>query len=251
MLPFSFSFWQVPAKPPVATDPTLEIWYDFADNSTISLGTGTEIVSVNDKSTGTVKPSNSTGGRRPKQVTAFQNGKNVAYFDGTNDLFTINPITNFQSISGATMIVVGRFNNAAATNTMTQLGTVSAQRNASWLSIRSGDYQIGMGQGLAKTSGVTITTVFHIYTAVFDGTQTGNSNRLKFRIDGVEKGLTFSQNVSTTTSSDTSVFYIGETADATEDLDGYVGELLLYTKALGATEILNTENYLKLKWGIT
>jgi hypothetical protein len=53
------------------------------------------------------------------------------------------------------------------------------------------------------------------------------------------------------TSSDTSVFYIGETADATEDLDGYIGELLLYTKALTNTEITNTETYLKNKWGIT
>jgi hypothetical protein len=136
--------------PPVANDPTLEVWYDFSDNTTITLGTGTDINSVNDKSTGTVKPANSTGGKRPKQVTSFQNGKDVAYFDGDNDLFTINPITNFQSLTGATMIIVGRFNNASATNTLTQLGTNNAQRNANWLSIRSGDYQIGMGQGLGK-----------------------------------------------------------------------------------------------------
>lgn len=254
MMPFNFSFWQNTAKPPVNTDPTLEIWYDFSDNSTITLGTGTEINSVNDKSTGSIKPANSTGGKRPKQATSFQNGKNVAYFDGDNDLFTINPITNFQSVSGATMIMVCRFNNASATNTATQLGTTggqNAQRNECWLSIRSGDYQIGMATGLAKTSGVAITTVFHIFAVVFDGSQTGNANRLKFRIDGVQKTLTFSQNISNAMGSDASVFYIGETATATEDLDGYIGELLLYTRALNATEVLNTENYLKLKWGIT
>jgi hypothetical protein len=206
---------------------------------------------VNDKSTGTVKPANSTGGRRPKQVLGFQNGKSVAYFDGANDLFTINPITNFQSVSGSTMIIVGRFNNVSATQTMTQLGSVSAQRNASWLSIRGGNFQIGMGQGLATTTGVTVTTAFRIFTAVFDGTKSTNADRLKFRIDGVDRVLSFSQNVQATTSSDTSVFYIGETADATEDLDGYVGELLLYTKALNSTEVQNTENYLKTKWGIT
>jgi hypothetical protein len=250
MIPFNFGFWQIPAKPPVSADPTLEIWYDFSDSSTISLGTGTEIVSVNDKSTGTIKPSNSTGGRRPKQVTNFQNGKSVAYFDGANDLFTINPITNFQSLSGASMIIVGRFNNVSATQTMTQLGTTSAQRNASWLSIRSGNYQIGMGQGLGTSSGVTLNNNFHVFTAVFDGTKSGNSNRLRFRVDSSDITLSFSQNVSTTTSSDTSVFYIGETADASEDLDGYVGEILLYTKALNSVEILNTENYLKSKWNV-
>lgn len=257
MIPFSFSFWQG-ARAPVATDPTLEIWYDFADNSTITLGTGTDINSVDDKSTGSVKPANSTGGKRPKQSTSFQNGKNVSYFDGTNDLFTINPITNFDpvvfpSISGCSMLIVGRFNSVAATNTMTQLGTTNnqtGQRNEFWLSIRGGDYQIGMGQGLAKTSGVTITAAFHLYTAVFDGTKTGNANRLRFRVDGVDRTLTFSQDVQSALTSNTSVFYIGETANGLEDLDGYVGELLLYTRAITATEILNTENYLKQKWGL-
>ncbi len=56
MITFPLSFWRIGAKPPVSADPTLEIWYDFADQSTITLGTGTEITSVNDKSTGTVKP---------------------------------------------------------------------------------------------------------------------------------------------------------------------------------------------------
>lgn len=236
------------SAPPVVTDPTLEIWYDFSDLTTISLS-GTDIVAVDDKSTGTVKPSNSTGGKRPKQVLNFQNGKAVSYFDGVNDLFTINPITNFQSLSGASMIIVGKFNNASATNTMIQTGTNNQQRNANWLSISGGVYKIGMGQGLATTSTSTNTN-FHIFTGVFDGTQTGNSNRLKFRIDGVDQTLTFSQNVSTTTSSDTSVVYIGETADASEDLDGYIGEILLYTKTLNVTEISNTEAYLRNKWGI-
>ncbi len=234
---------------PVASDPTLEIWYDYSDNSTISLN-GNEIVAVDDKSTGTVKPSNSTGAKRPKQVTTYQNNLNVSYFDGDNDLFTINPITNFQSITGNTMIIVGKFNNSSATNTMVQLGSGGNQRNANWLSINGGNYKLGMGQGLATTSGVTVNTDFHIFTSVFDGTQTGNSNRLKFRIDGSEKVLTFSQNVSGTTSSDTNVFYIGETASATEDLDGYIGEILLYTKALTYIEMVNTENYLHNKWNI-
>jgi hypothetical protein len=43
----------------------------------------------------------------------------------------------------------------------------------------------------------------------------------------------------------------GHRGPPTEDLDGYVGELLLYTKTLNATEVQNTENYLKTKWGIT
>ena len=252
MRPFNLSFWQNTAKPPVNTDPTLDIWYDFADSSTITLGTGTEITSVADKSTGSIKPANSTGGKRPKQSTNFQNGKNVAFFDGVNDLFTINPLDNFKAISGTSMMVVGKFNNADATNTMTQIGLNNAQRNECWLSIRNGVYQIGMGQGLATTSAAA-TTDFHIFTAVFDGTKTGNANRLKFRLDGVDTALTFSQNVSTATATDnpTWYFYIGTAFDESEDLNGYIGELLLYTRAINTTEMINTENYLKAKWGIT
>ena len=234
---------------PIASDPTLEIWYDFSDNNTITFGTGTDIVEVNDKSTGTVKPANSTGGKRPKQQTSYQNGLSVSYFDGDNDVFTINPITNFQSLTGATMIVVGKFNVTGTTQTMTQLGTTGVQRNANWLGTTGGKYRVGMGQGLATTT-TDVDTNFHIFTSVFDGTQTGNSNRLKFRIDSIERPLTFTQNVSGTTSSDTSVFYIGETANAIEDLNGYIGEILLYTKTLNSTEIQNTEQYLKDKWNI-
>lgn len=234
---------------PVASDPTLEIWYDFSDNTTITLGTGTDITSVDDKSTGSVKPANSTGGKRPKQETNYQNGLSVSYFDGDNDVFTINPITNFQSLTGCTMIIVGKFNVTGTTQTMTQLGTTNSQRNDNWLSISGGKYKIGMGQGLATTT-VDVDSDIHIFTSVFDGTQTGDANRLKFRVDGIEKSLTFSQNVSGITNSDTSVFYIGETADGTEDLDGYIGEILLYTKTLNSTEIQNTENYLKNKWNI-
>jgi len=210
------------------------------------------INSVSDKSTGSnVKPANSTGGKRPKTASAIQNNKDVAYFDGDNDLFTVNPITNFQSIVGNSMILVAKFIDPTATNTVTQLGTNSQARNANWFSIRGGDYQIAMGGGVAHTTGVTIDTNFHIYSCIFDGTQTGNSNRLKFRIDGVEKSLTFTTNVGATTASDTTVLYIGETATATEDFNGYLGELLLYTKTLTATELTNTENYLKNKWGIS
>ena len=134
---------------------------------------------------------------------------------------------------------------------MIQLGTTSAQRNANWLSISGGNYKLGMGQGLATTTTTNVNNLsLQIFTCTFDGTQTGNSNRLKLRINGIDQNLTFSQNVSGVTSSDTNVLYIGETADATEDLDGYIGEILLYTKTLNSSETTNTENYLKNKWGI-
>jgi hypothetical protein len=108
-----FSFLQY--FPPNLNDPYLEIWFDGADYTTLiksgsgSLVNGDDVGAWDDKSIGTtVKPSNSTGGKRPKYATGVQNTKPGLYFDGTNDLFTVNPIIDLRSLAGCTLILVSK-----------------------------------------------------------------------------------------------------------------------------------------------
>ena len=55
--------------------------------------------------------------------------------------------------------------------------------------------------------------------------------------------------MSSSTSAVGNSILLGINADDTNYFKGYMGEVLLYTKALSATEITNTENYLFNKWG--
>ena len=44
--------------------------------------------------------------------------------------------------------------------------------------------------------------------------------------------------------------YLGSTNEAGYDLTGYMGEVIMFNRALSAIEYANVENYLATKWGI-
>jgi len=245
--------------PPNFNDPYLEIWFDGSDASTITkagsgtLANGDDVSAWNDKSIGTdVKPANSTGGKRPKYNTNIQNTKSALYFDGTNDLFTVNPITNLQSLSGCSLILVSKLITTSDQIFMQSCSALSApgSRNDTLVRVSSSNWQVGMGGGLGNTTGVTVNTSAHIHTLVFNGTLSGNSERLKYYQDGLQRTLNFTANVGTTTSSDNSIIAMGENSANTEDLNGYLLEVLIYTKAISDAERRRTHDYLFSKWGI-
>jgi hypothetical protein len=245
--------------PPNFNDPYLEIWFDGADYATFTksgagtLANGDDLAAWNDKSTGTtVKPSNSTGGKRPKYTSSVQNTKSGVSFDGANDLFTVNPITDLRSLAGCSLILVSKLGTTSNQIFMQAGAAASAagSRNEVLVRVSSSNWQIGMGGGLGNTTGVTVDTSAHIHTVVFDGTLTGNSERLKYYQDGLQRTLNFTVNAGTTTSSDTSIIFMGENSGDTEDLNGYLLEVLIYTKAISAAERRRTHDYLFAKWGI-
>src|SRR4029077_278075 len=53
-------------------------------------------------------------------------------------------------------------------------------------------------------------TSWHLYSAVYDGTQTGNSNRLKIYMDGVQQTLTIDGTVPATIPTISGDFFIGQ-----------------------------------------
>lgn len=92
---------------------------------------------------------------------------------------------------------------------------------------------------------------------ILDGTQTDanitiqNNKRLKFRINGVEQALTFSTNVGTATSgSATGLFVGGDSQPPANPFNGFIAEMMIWTRALTFTEILSVESYLAEKWAI-
>ena len=244
--------------------PNLEVQYDasVASASTFNSGvitSGTEVTSWHNAGGLTSHDWNSTGGRRPEWFSNIHNGYGVVRFNSTtsgtptgedadnNEILSINPIAYLQSLSATTMILLYRsLDTSAGRRIMTTTNTSGFQWG------QNGTQYVGGHAGATFTvDTATVDTNFHHIVLIFDGSQTGNANRLKARLDGADVTLTFSGTVGTATSASAADFYGGcDTAGNNNYFIGDIGELLIFTRALTTSEVLAVETYLSNKWGI-
>ena len=247
--------------------PNIEVFYDAAQSkaSTFNNGviaSGTEITSWHNDGTLTSHDWNSTGGQRPEWYSNIQNGLGVVRFNNTtvgvpsgedgdnNENLTINPVTYLQSLTGATMAIAFR---SLTANSGTRYCTSTDTNGYQWG--QTGNTWIGGFAGATYTvNGVTADTNFHYITVKFDGTQSGNANKIKVRLDSVDCNLTFTGTAGANTSSSVKYFYGGATGTSSSDQNSFwigdIGEVLIFTRALSASEIITIENYLSTKWAL-
>lgn len=83
-------------------------------------------------------------------------------------------------------------------------------------------------------------TNWHHLVLVFDGTQTGNANRLKGYVDGAEVSLTYTDTIGSTITASAPPFVIGDD-DAVSDTV-YIDDVRVYNRALSATEVSGLYN---------
>ena len=169
----------------------------------------------------------------------------------------MNPITDFQSISGETIILVAKSLNTGITAQYIQGGEdQNTGLNAVYLRQSGGTYNVAEAGGFAVVSGTTVDLNPHIFSIVFSGTAIGDSNRLKFRIDGSDQSLAFTSSVGTTTSPLTNIVFLGVsytsvTAGVQQYFyNGYLFDVLAYSRALSESELDSVELYLSNKWNI-
>jgi hypothetical protein len=74
------------------------------------------------------------------------------------------------------------------------------------------------------------------WVGVFDGTQTGNANRLKIYVDGVSQSLTYDAVIPATTQSTAFPVHIGST-DGSGVWNGKIDDVRIYNRALSADEV--------------
>lgn len=224
---------------------TLQVWFDgaAAGQFTPTVSDGDTFTQWTDKSN-FAHNANPTGGAttRPTFRSAVQNGKSIVRFDGTNDCLSVNPVSWTQSLSGMSMIIVSKFSNTSGTQTLT-----TSDQDDMGMFIDT-NFKVTMA-GVSADSSTTADSSFHIHTLVFDGSQSGNAARLVYRIDGSAKTLTFTGTVGATTSASNGTIFIG-CDDSAEFMNGDVGEVLMFNKALSGAEISGLESYLTTKWGI-
>ena len=224
---------------------TLQVWFDGADGGqfTPTVSDGDTFTQWTDKSN-FAHNANPTGGAttRPTFRSAVQNGKSIVRFDGTNDCLSVNPVAWSQSLSGMSMIIVSKFSNTSGTQTLT-----TSDQDDMGIFIDT-NFKVSMA-GASADSSTAADTSFHIHSLVFDGTQSGNAARLVYRLDGSGKTLTFTGTIGATTSASNGTIFIG-CDDSAEFMNGDVGEVLMFNKALSGAEVSGVESYLTTKWGL-
>jgi hypothetical protein len=194
-------------------------------------------------------------GPAPEWWSNVQNGLGGVYFNGTTDGLSVNPLTDLQSVTGQTIIVVAKSLSPSSTGQYIQ-GGEDGNTGLDEVFIRQsgGTYDIRTAFGSA-TGGVVDGNT-HILTTVFSGSGTNNSDRLKFRIDSCEQTLSFNSSISATTSSLTDYVFMGVSySNAVSGVEqyyynGFIFDVLVYSRALTVSELTVVENYLSGKWSI-
>lgn len=247
--------------------PNLEVGYTAGviDATTFNSGvitSGTEITSWHNAGGLSSHDWNSQGGKRPEWYSSIQNGLGVVRFNSTttntpsgedadtDESLTINPVAYLQSLTGVTQIIVFRSLSTAAG---TRYCCSTDVNGFQWG--QSGTTWIGGFAGATFTVDTLVAdTAFHYVTFLYDGSATGNANRLTIRLDGVPVTLTFTGTVGTATSAVSKYFYGGATGTSASNQTNFwigdIGELLIWTRALTTSEVLAAETYLKNAWAI-
>lgn len=247
--------------------PNLEVGYiaGSIDATTFNSGlitSGTAVTSWHNTGGVSSHDWNSTGGSRPEWYSNLQNGRGSVRFNGTtagtpvgedadtDENLTINPVTYLQSLGGATQIIGFR---SLSTNSGIRYCCSTDVNGFQWG--QDGTTWIGGFAGATFTVDTLVAdTNFHIVTMWYDGSQTGNANRLRVRLDGVPATLTFTGTVDTVTSALAKYFYGGATGTSATNQSNFwvgdIGELLIWTRTLASSEITAAEDYLMNYWGV-
>lgn len=250
--------------------PNLNLWYNASANTTLynnvstanfqaTLANGAEITKWKDV-TGLGQDANvynAGGGNGPTYQTGIQNSLAAAFYQSANKCnLDINPIGSWAKNQGGFTIYTALKITSLPASTIQVLVT-DANLGHQW----TGTYwQVGSAGGLATAQSTTIsTTAWTIHGMIFDGSYVNagnqtdqNNGRLKYRYNKSAQALTFSANPGTATSNTATVFYVGgnnRNAPRTY-MDGYIGEVLMWTRALTTVEQTQVETYLSTKWAI-
>jgi hypothetical protein len=227
----------------------LQIWYDGADLSTYvpnAMDEG-QITQWTDKSNFAHNANPNGGSAKPTyENTVLQNGYGYLEFDG-NDELSVNPFTELDGATAWSMFVV-----ANVTDLTTDSGLTGTE---------NGDFRIRIDANGATSlradptafvyanAGTITEDTWHLWSLIYDGSQTGTA-RLVGRLDKTAlTNYTGTPAASVTAGSGT--MFIGRDGfDADYYHDGYIAEVIMFNRALSATEYGNVENYLSTKWGL-
>ena len=228
----------------------LEIWYDGADTNTIvptGIADEDPVNQWNDKS-GLAHNLNFDGGNNKPSYESSDTQNEYGYVQfADGDLMSINPLASLSGATAYTVFVIARSTdlatNATQILTSTENGELSIQIDT------NGTARFKVGASSATTASSTVQAdEWNIYTLVYNGTANivGRVNDGKLPSQTIVSAGAVAGPAAMGAS--TYLYVGGDNTGGT--FIGDVGEVILFKKALNATEYANVENYLATKWGI-
>lgn len=220
-------------------------WWDANDASTLTLASG--FVSEWRSKAGTLTAATqSVANNRPATTTV--NGRTALLFDGSNDGFDFTGTAR----TDETWII-------AAAQTTDQTGTRSlitevggsgiriARGSVKLLDVAFGGFTDGTDRLRPQYNGNPATPLGPAVITVVRSVAAGGF----VFIDGTQRTGIVGGFSSFSTSKSVTLTRIGYYDSANQQLQGWIGEILLYDRALSASDRLKVERYLGKKWGIT
>jgi hypothetical protein len=208
----------------------LALWMDAA---AYNASTGT----WSDKSGNARDFSQGTVGNRPIFSAVTQNGRAILEFDGSNDQLIHS--SNFLQVANCTLFAAFRRLSG------TYGGVISSANNSDTSPAILIDTNRGGVRGFMNVAyaAVSAVDVFNITSAtVTNGTAVMFTNGSEISTSAASSNLD--------TSGTTTAIGSYRTTQANY-LNGYIGEIIVYTQVLNASKRQTVERYLGKKWGIT
>lgn len=224
----------------IAGLPDIELWLK-ADEIT-GLADTNPVVTYPDSSGHGRNVGQSSAGLQPVYRTAIQNDLPVVRFAA--DYLRNAGFAALNAKTGASVATVLAFTAGTGTNYIAH----SPDNFALLVQCGSGSVNVYVSSGNYGSFALA-DTGFHVLTAVFDGSLTGDSNRLKVYLDGAQQTLAFTGAIPAVTTSATGYEYGALTSSGTQAFAGDIGETLTCAQAWDATTLGNIETLLKAKWG--
>jgi hypothetical protein len=222
-------------------------WWDANDAATVTLNSGA-VETWTSKAGLKTAASQSTANNRP--VTTTVNGKTALSFDGANDGFNF---TGTAAIDETWIIAAAQTADQSGTRALVSDGTDGQGINIA----RGGSRFVDIAFGSPVVEGVTrlrpayaVNPATPFGPAVLSVVKSAAAGGFVF-IDGTQRISAIDGSPSFTTPGSRTMQRIGYYGPTLFQFQGWLGEILLYNRALSASERLKVERYLGKKWGIT
>lgn len=231
-------------------------WFDGSDRATMfDATTGGNAVADNgtvarweDKSGNGYHLTQGTAANRPTLRAAIRNGRSVLEYDGANSNLASASITN--DLSALSVFAVFTQDTLGQNN----LGTIWG--NASLPGSGNRSYRIQTGPAMSALFGsndgrlINLSSATGAFTRVHAFWSGGNnrSSDFSFLEDGTARS-SLTSGTMTVTAAAASATAVGNKPGGSNAWDGYIAEVLVYTRLLSASERTRVDNWLKAKWG--
>ena len=235
----------------------LGLWLDASADSSLTFN-ATTVSEWRDLSGNGRHMEQGTAVAQPVATTRTQNGRRVLEFQGGQFMLGNSASLNvLRDKPGGTVFVVGKLDQTGFPQTFivaTISGSDVSSRAILDMELAGNSWRVGGRRldsdsfGFVRLPG-SVDTNSNVLTGVLDY---ASSDAFLYQNGSLLGSNASFQTDGNTSDTDSNVVSIGATtAGATALLDGFVGEIILYQRALSATERQRLERYLGVKWGIT